>query len=605
VALDDSIRAVEATREHERTLSHAREAVIAAERHHQSVADELVAREREGTPALDDEAGDARALAALRQVERARARGGTESPFVRPMGIGAVATALVVAGLAVGLAMGAALVGAIVGALLAAAATTMLLVRRRSADEPVLPSLLAEAGLPQDATEDDVAWRGDELAEARARRSLARDQAGSVDARRAEVQRLADAVTVATARLADAEREWETWLGQHGMPSGSSPEVVRQVLAATGIARRAANERDEQRRIVATVERDGDELDRRSRSLLERLGIGDEGPLDGRVASLVDRLRESSADHRTAQEVEARRRTIIERRGPVDASAKDLSSSVDEHLASVGCVDADELRSRSAAAAERRAVQQRLREARANLAGIAGGPEAVDALRAELSERDLSAVEAELAASAGEAETLEAEERRLMARVGELDARIRALESAEELGTLRQELAGLEGRVGALATEWAVKAIAGRLLAETRSRYERERQPDVVRAATSHFQRITGGRYARIIAPPGDATVRVETEEGESRATHELSRGTAEQLYLALRFGLIEEFAQHAEPLPVVMDDILVNFDAERAARAADAIRDLAARHQVLFFTCHRPMARLLDPDGGRTVALT
>ena len=47
----------------------------------------------------------------------------------------------------------------------------------------------------------------------------------------------------------------------------------------------------------------------------------------------------------------------------------------------------------------------------------------------------------------------------------------------------------------------------------------------------------------------------------------ELSRGTGEQLYLALRFGLIEEFAGQAEPLPVVMDDILVNFDVERARR--------------------------------------
>ena len=98
--------------------------------------------------------------------------------------------------------------------------------------------------------------------------------------------------------------------------------------------------------------------------------------------------------------------------------------------------------------------------------------------------------------------------------------------------------------------------------------------------------------------------MRVETEDGEGRFTEELSRGTAEQLYLALRFGPIEEFARHAEPLPVVMDDILVNFDAERAARAADAIRDLATRHQVIYFTCHAPTAELLDPEGLRTLAL-
>jgi uncharacterized protein YhaN len=66
-----------------------------------------------------------------------------------------------------------------------------------------------------------------------------------------------------------------------------------------------------------------------------------------------------------------------------------------------------------------------------------------------------------------------------------------------------------------------------------------------------------------------------------------LSTGTAQQLYLALRFGLVDHFARQAESLPVVMDDILVNFDPARAERAARSIEDLARRHQVLYFTCH------------------
>jgi uncharacterized protein YhaN len=126
----------------------------------------------------------------------------------------------------------------------------------------------------------------------------------------------------------------------------------------------------------------------------------------------------------------------------------------------------------------------------------------------------------------------------------------------------------------------------------------------VVKAAQGYFRRITNGRYERITAPPGDGTIRVETPSGEQVLPNELSRGTQEQLYLSLRFGLIEEFARRAEPLPVVMDDILVNFDASRAERAAEAIEHLAATQQVLFFTCRRETADLLDPTGDRTLAL-
>ena len=44
--------------------------------------------------------------------------------------------------------------------------------------------------------------------------------------------------------------------------------------------------------------------------------------------------------------------------------------------------------------------------------------------------------------------------------------------------------------------------------------------------------------------------------------------------------------------------------DAGRAAAAADAVRDLATRHQVIDFTCHAATADGLDPGGERTVAL-
>jgi uncharacterized protein YhaN len=608
LALDDSIPSVEATRDHERRLDQAREAVAAAERRHRAAADELAAREREGGPVVENEDGDADALAALRRLQRARAR--RPGPGLRlppalgnPIGRVALVAAPLVAGIAIGAAAGKALPFGVVGALLSAVVAAVLWQARGEIDDPDEASLLAAAGLAPGATDDDIARRGEQLAEARARRSLARDQAGSLEVRRQEVRGHAETLAGATEAAADAERTWADWLGVSGIPAGSSPEVARQLLAAAGTTRRAAAERDEQRRIVASIERERADLERRAGSLLQRLG-GEGGPTEGRLAMLVRRLERSSTDRRTAQQAQVRRLALIERRGPMEASVRDLSSAVDEHLATIGCTDADQLRSRDAAAAGRRAVQQRTRETRERLAGIAGGPEAVDALRFELRSRDLSSVEADLAAISEKAEALEAEERRVVARIGELDARIRSLEAADELGTLRQELAGLEGQAASLATEWAIRAVTGRLLTETRSRYERERQPDVVRAATSHFSHFTGGRYARIVAPPGDAGVRVETEAGEGRATDELSRGTAEQLYLALRFGLIEEFARHAEPLPVVMDDTFVNFDAGRAAAAADAVRDLATRHQVIYFTCHAATAAVLDPGGERIVAL-
>jgi uncharacterized protein YhaN len=110
----------------------------------------------------------------------------------------------------------------------------------------------------------------------------------------------------------------------------------------------------------------------------------------------------------------------------------------------------------------------------------------------------------------------------------------------------------------------------------------------VVQTAERLFEEWTDGRYRRIIAPLGRPIEGAERKDGVQVAIPSLSRGTSEQLYLALRFGLVQHFVETSkEPLPVVMDDILVNFDQDRAARAARSIEELAKTCQIIYFTCH------------------
>ena len=77
------------------------------------------------------------------------------------------------------------------------------------------------------------------------------------------------------------------------------------------------------------------------------------------------------------------------------------------------------------------------------------------------------------------------------------------------------------------------------------------------------------------------------------KAVETLSRGTSEQLYLAIRFGYIASRDGHGEKLPLMMDDVLVNFDPTRASHAAKGILKMAETHQVLFFTCHPEMVNV------------
>jgi uncharacterized protein YhaN len=467
--------------------------------------------------------------------------------------------------------------------------------------------LLAEVGLPSDASDDDIRLAADELAVHRARRAMSEEWRSSLNARRAEVDRRAVEARETADAAALAQTGWTAWLEARNLAPGTSPDAARQVMTAAGIARRAAAERDRLAADLAELDRADAAFAERADALLTALGIAvgaDGSRRHALVVNLGSRLDAARGARRRAEELDGTIAELSARREPVSADVARREAAVSAHLEALGCADADALRRRVTQAAARTELRAHARALRERLAGIAGSLEAIAALAEESAGADRASLEVARSEASDELARVEQEERETLTRIGGLEDRIRQLEAAEELGMRRQELAVLEGRASAMAREWAVKALTLRLLEETRARYERERQPDVVRAAETHFDRITGGRYSRIITAPGEATVRIESDGGETKATEELSRGTAEQLYLALRFGLIEEFARHAEPLPVVMDDILVNFDPDRAERAAEALHALAERHQVLFFTCHPRTAALVDPAGDHTVAL-
>src|SRR5438552_8607770 len=128
-------------------------------------------------------------------------------------------------------------------------------------------------------------------------------------------------------------------------------------------------------------------------------------------------------------------------------------------------------------------------------------------------------------------------------------------------------------RIDEAADQWAVITLCRALLDETRKIYETERQPEVLREASSFFKIMTESRYMRVIAPLDGGEIQVERADGVRISPQILSRVTAEQLYLSMRLALVREYANHVDPFPVVFDDIFVNFDPSRSRNTFNALR--------------------------------
>ena len=127
-----------------------------------------------------------------------------------------------------------------------------------------------------------------------------------------------------------------------------------------------------------------------------------------------------------------------------------------------------------------------------------------------------------------------------------------------EIECLRVELA-------AALRKWRVATLARELVRQTLQEFTHTRQPAVLEEASAAFARITAGAYERILQEEDGESLAIVDRCGRRKRPEELSRGTAEQLYLCLRLGLAAEFARSSVSLPLIMDDVLVNFDPERA----------------------------------------
>ncbi|MCD7927515.1 MAG: AAA family ATPase [Oscillospiraceae bacterium] len=182
----------------------------------------------------------------------------------------------------------------------------------------------------------------------------------------------------------------------------------------------------------------------------------------------------------------------------------------------------------------------------------------------------------------------------------------RLIQKKEELGRCRQELARIQGEMSALGDPAALEAQV-RGLEEQLARRRREHQalelalselerantqlrqrlsPVLNARAGELFGRLTGGAYSQVSLNRQFEAWATRPEDVTARRLLELSKGTADQLYLAVRLALCELVLPGDDPPPLILDDALVRFDDHRLALALNLLEELAGQRQILLFTC-------------------
>ena len=311
----------------------------------------------------------------------------------------------------------------------------------------------------------------------------------------------------------------------------------------------------------------------------------------GRVAGVADDIIEL---HRDVTEA-ARTRADAEKE--LDSAQQDLTTRQKDQqdvadqittlLKSGESEDADDFRRRNQVFQERAGLNATISSALEQMQRISGPGDALEALRTTLAKTDLQTIRDGVRQCDAQLGDIDGRRSELDTERGAIRTTLDGLAGEEDSSRLRLERHRLSEALQGHAREWTVRAIAENLIRQAQSKFERERQPDVIRHAERFFLDVTDGAYQGVYSPLGSSEINVRDNAGNIRTPQQLSRGTREQLFLALRFGLILEMGQHSERLPVIVDEALVNFDPTRGTRAAASFIDLSETNQVLVFTCH------------------
>lgn len=184
---------------------------------------------------------------------------------------------------------------------------------------------------------------------------------------------------------------------------------------------------------------------------------------------------------------------------------------------------------------------------------------------------------------------------------------------SEEIGSLNKELAQMDGNPKAALLEEEAQAllavmsddamhftrlkISEFLLARAIEQYRAKNQGPLLNRAGEIFSKLTLHSFQGLSTDFGDKDESILVgvrSDGIKRVTVSgMSDGSADQLYLSLRLASIEQYISAHRPIPFILDDILINFDDDRATATLEILADLSSRTQIIFFTHHKHIVEL------------
>jgi uncharacterized protein YhaN len=391
-------------------------------------------------------------------------------------------------------------------------------------------------------------------------------------------------------------QEWDQSIDGLGLKPDVHPERATEAFDQLLAFFEKLDGSEELRKRIFGIDQVSEKFEKKVFEVADGIGFQRNGQTAITIAVQLNRdLNEAREARASLKKIKAQQKEIKEEIEDADITIRAAREQLAILRNQASVATDEELESAGENSLKRRELQQKFDALEQELTRNGDGL-SIQELEKEASDSDIDAIESELERVSSELKELQANRDTLRDQRQTLQNELKAMDGSAAAANASEEAAQQLATMVSGVEQYLRLQIAALILEQRIEDYRKKNQAPVLMRAGKLFTRLTLGSYANLRdeldesgrpillgVRPDDAEVSVDG----------MSDGTRDQLYLSLRLATLEQHLSKGEPMPFVVDDILIGFDDNRTRVCLKVLAELAASTQVLLFTHHRRVLEL------------
>ncbi len=403
-------------------------------------------------------------------------------------------------------------------------------------------------------------------------------------------------------------REWGQAIDGLGLKPDVHPEQASETFDQLLTFFDKFDKSEELRKRIFGMDQVTDEFEKKVFEFADSIGFKRDGHETNTTAAQLNRnLNEAREARASLKKIEKQEKEIKEENEGADITIRTAQEQLASLRDQAGVETDEDLESAGESSRKKREMQQKIDTLEQELTRNGDGL-SIQELEQEAGEADIDAIGGELERVSSELKELQVKRDALRDQRKTFQNEIKAKDGSAVAANASEEAEQQLATMVSGVEQYLRLQIAALILEQRIEDYRKKNQAPVLARAGELFSKLTLGFYANLRdeldssskpillgVRPDDVEVSVDG----------MSDGTRDQLYLSLRLATLEQHLSKGEPMPFVVDDILIGFDDNRTRVCLDALAELALSTQVLLFTHHRRVLELADVLEAKTGIFT